>query len=67
MPPTTCNLDVHVSIQQQILGLQVPVDDVAIVTILHCRQDLPELPPGLQLTEAAVLGQVVWRQREKRN
>lgn len=31
----TCNLDVHVAVQQQILRLQVPVDDVAVVTILH--------------------------------
>lgn len=31
----TCNFDVHMSIQQQILSLQVPVDDVAVVTIFH--------------------------------
>lgn len=60
----TCNFDVHMAIQQQILCLQVPVDDVAIVTILHRRQDLPELPPGLQLTETAVLRQVVCGQKE---
>lgn len=59
---STCNLDVHVSIQQQILRLQVPVDDVAVVTILHRRQDLPELPPGLELTQTAVLRQVVCSQ-----
>ncbi len=62
---STCNLDVHVAIQQQILRLQVPVDDVAVVTILHRWQDLPELPPGLELTETAVLRQVVCSQRER--
>lgn len=58
----TCNFDVHVAVQQQILRLQVSVDDVAVVTILHRRQNLPELPPGLQLAEAAVLRQVVCSQ-----
>lgn len=61
----TCDLDVHVAIQQQILSLQVPVDDVAVVTILHRRQDLPELSPGLELTETAVLRQVVCSQMER--
>lgn len=45
----TCNLDVHVSVQQQVLGLEVPVDDVTVVAVLHRRQDLPELPPCLDL------------------
>lgn len=63
---STCNLDVHVSIQQQILCLEVPVDDVAVVTILHRRQDLPELPPGLDLAQPAVLCQVVCSQTEER-
>ena len=61
----TCNLDIHVAIQEQILCLQVPVDDVAVVTILNCRQDLPELPPGLQLTETAMFCQVVYSKRER--
>lgn len=59
----TCNLDVHVAIQQQILCFQVPVDDVAVMTILHRRQDLPKLPPGLQLTETPMLCQVVCNHR----
>lgn len=62
----TCNLDVHVAVQQQILRLQVPVDNVAVVTILHRRQDLPELPPGLQLTETTMLRQVVCSQTAER-
>ncbi|KAK0151469.1 Zinc finger BED domain-containing protein RICESLEEPER 3 [Merluccius polli] len=44
--------------QQQVLCLQVSVDNVAVVTIFHSRQDLPELPPGLQLTQTAVLRQI---------
>jgi len=53
------------AIQQQILRLQVPVDNVAVVTILHRGQDLPELPPGFQLAETAMLRQVVCSQRER--
>lgn len=41
------------------------MDDVAVVTILHRRQDLPELPPGFKLTETAMLCQVVCSQRER--
>lgn len=58
----TCDLDVHVSVQQQVLRFQVPVDDGAVVTVLHRRQDLPELPSCLQLTQATVLCQVVCSQ-----
>lgn len=43
----TCNLDVHMAIQQQILSLQVSVNDVPVVAVLNRWQDLPELPPGL--------------------
>lgn len=55
----TCDLDVHVSVQQQVLRLEIPVDDVAVVAVLHRRQDLPELPPGLDLAQPPVLRQVV--------
>lgn len=55
----TCNLDVHVSVQQQVLGLEIPVDDVAVVAVLDRRQDLPELPSSLDLTQPPVLRQVV--------
>lgn len=55
----TCYLDVHVSVQQQVLRLEVPVDDVAVVAVLHRRQDLPELSPGLHLAQPPVLRQVV--------
>lgn len=55
------------AVQQQILRLQVPVDNVAVVTILHRRQDLPELPPGLQLTETTMLRQVVCSQTAERD
>lgn len=41
----TCQLDVHVAVQQQILGLKVPVHDVMAVAVLHGRQNLPELLP----------------------
>ena len=33
--PLTCQLDVHVAVQQQVLGLEVPVDDVMAVAVLH--------------------------------
>lgn len=55
----TCDLDVHVSVQQQVLRLEVPVDDVAVVAVLHRRQNLPELPSGLHLAQPPVLRQVV--------
>lgn len=61
----TCNFNVHVAIQQKILCLQIPVDNFAVVTIFHRWQDLPELPPGLHLTQSAVLRQVVCSQIER--
>lgn len=62
---STCNLDVHMTIQQQILRLQVSVDDVPVVTVLDCRQNLPKLPSGLQLTETPVLCQIVCNQSDR--
>lgn len=55
----TCQLDVHVAVQQQVLGLEVPVHNVVAVAVLHGRQDLPELLPCLALTQVPVRGQVV--------
>lgn len=55
----TCQLDVHVAVQQQVLGLEVPVHDVMAVAVLHSRQDLPEFLPCLALTQVPVRGQVV--------
>lgn len=57
----TCDLDIHMSVQQQVLSLQVPVDDVPVVAELYCGQDLPELPSGLWLAQAPMAGKVVCR------
>lgn len=62
---STCNLDVHVTVQQQIFSLQVSVDNVPVVTVLDCRQNLPKLPPGLQLTETPMLCQIVCNQSDR--
>lgn len=54
-----CQLDVHVAVQQQVLGLEVPVDYVVAVAVLHSRQDLPELLPGFTLAEVPVRCQII--------
>lgn len=56
----TCNFDVHVVVQQEVLSFEVPVHDFPAVAIFHCRQDLPELAPRLGLAQAPVAGQVIW-------
>jgi len=50
-------------VQQQVLGLQVPVHDVAAVAEVHRRHDLLELLPGVLLRHAAVGHQVVYGER----
>lgn len=48
-------------VQQQVLGLQVSVDDAALVAELHRREDLPELPASVGLTQPPTAGQVIYR------
>lgn len=55
----TCDLDVEVVVQQQVLGLQVSVDDVAAVTEMDGGHDLLELLPGVFLSHPTVSHQVV--------
>lgn len=50
----TGQFDVHVGIQQQVLGFEVAVNDVMPVAVVHGREDLPELLPRLVFTHAAV-------------
>lgn len=57
--PLACQLDVHAAVQQQVLGLQVPVDDVVAVAVLHGGQNLPEFLPCFVLAEVPVGGQII--------
>lgn len=47
------------SVQQQVLSFQVPVYNVAVVAIFHCRENLPELAAGFRFTQPSVFGQIV--------
>ena len=58
------DLDVHVGVEQEVLGLQVPVDDPAGVAVLHRVDDLPELASGQRLGHPAVTGDVFWGEKE---
>lgn len=66
-PMPTCQLDVHVGVQKQVLRLEVAVDDVVAMTVVHCCQNLPELLAGFCLAQSAIGCKVVWReiQRDK--
>lgn len=61
----TCDFNVHAAVQQQILGLQVPMHDLAVVAVLHGRQDLPELSPGLQLTQPPMVRQIICNSKKE--
>lgn len=63
----TCQFDVHVHVQQQVLGLEVSVDDVVAVAVLDGCEDLPELLARLGFAHASVRGQVVCRGRGRGN
>lgn len=54
-----CEFDVHVTVQQQVLCLEVPVDNVMIMAVLHGRQNLPELLPSLVLTQVPIGSQII--------
>lgn len=60
----TCQFDVHVGVQQEVLSLQVPMDNVMAVTVIHGRQDLPELLPRLDFTHPAVRSQIICRRKQ---
>ena len=55
----TSNLDVHVTVQQQVLCLEVPVHHPVVVAVLYSTQDLPELAACFTLCHTSVLGDVV--------
>lgn len=55
----TCQLDVHVGVQKQVLRLEVAVDDVVAMTVVHCCQNLPELLAGFCLAQSAIGCKVV--------
>ena len=55
----TCDLDVEVGVEQQVLGLEVAVHDALAVAIRHRRHDLLELPPRLLLDHASVGNEVI--------
>ena len=57
--PEIRDLDIEVLIQQQILRLKIPVNDVVTVAIFHAGDDLLEEPPGVVLLQLAVLNDVV--------
>lgn len=53
------NLDVHVAVEEQILGLEIAMNDALLVQVLYGRDDLSELGASLLLLHAAVRDQVV--------
>ena len=53
------NLDIERLVQQQVLWLEVPVDDIVAVTVVNTRDDLLEEPPGVLLLQLPVLHNVV--------
>lgn len=57
----TCDFDVQVVVQQQILSLQVSVDDVAAVAEMDSCHDLLELLPGVLFCHTPMSNQVVCR------
>lgn len=59
----TCEFDVHVGVQQQVLSLEVSVDDVVVVAVIDGCEDLPELLACLGFAHASVRRQVVCRGR----
>ena len=50
-----CQLDVHLRVEQKVLGLQVSVDDAVRVAVVDGRQDLGEDVAGFQLCHFAVI------------
>lgn len=55
----TCDFDVQVVVQQQILSLQVSVNYVATVTEMDCRHNLLELLQGVLFGHTPMSNQVV--------
>lgn len=55
----TCKFDVHVCVQQQVLGLEVSVDDVVAVAVVDGCEDLPELLACLGFVHASIRCQEV--------
>ena len=53
------NLDIERLVQQQILGLQVPVDDIVSVTVVNTGDDLLEEPPSVLLLQLTMFHNVV--------
>ena len=60
-PPSlpTCQLDVPILMQEQVLGLEVPVNDSLLVAVVHSQHNLTELLPGFFLRHAAILDQIL--------
>ena len=50
--------DVSVAVEQDVLELDVAVDDVVLVELLDCRDDLADVDPHLVLREFLPLVQV---------
>lgn len=58
-PMPTCQFDVHVGVEKQVLRFEVAVDNVVTVTVVHCRQNLPELLAGFCFAQSAIGCKVV--------
>ena len=60
-PPSlpTCQLDVPILMQEQVFGLEVPVNDSLLVAVVHSQHNLTELLPGFFLRHAAILDQIL--------
>lgn len=59
----TSKFDIHISIQQEIFSLEVAVNNVVPVAVVHCCQNLPKLFACLIFTHTALWGQVVCREK----
>ena len=57
--PEIGDLYVHITIEQQILGLQIAMHDMLLVQILHGRHDLPKFGTRLLLLHSAMCDQIV--------
>ncbi len=52
------DLDVHVGVQEQVLSLEIPMDDVVGVAVVDGFDNLPELLPRQGLRHSPMAGNV---------
>lgn len=55
----TCNFDVEIGVQQQVLSLEVTVHNMMAVAVAHGRHNLTELTPCLPFIHAPMRHKVI--------